>query len=78
MFSREDSPALRALHDRVTALERSEQERERATAEQLEQLARYWKRLRTREARDGEDGSPGEGFDRQTAQQVLALKLRAR
>lgn len=74
LFAPKDSPALRELTERVTALEHSEQERERVTAEQIDQLARYWKRLRTREARDAsEDGS---NFDRETAQHVLSLKLR--
>ena len=43
---------LETLSARLATLERDEQERERATSEQLDQLRRYWKRLQTRNGRE--------------------------
>jgi hypothetical protein len=73
IFGTKQKPDFTALADRVTALERAEAERERATTEQLVQLQKYWKRIRTREGREKEfESDPVDDLSRQ----ILALKMR--
>jgi hypothetical protein len=77
LFAPKQNPALRELADRLTALERSEAERERVLAEQLTRLASFWKRIRQREAyddREEERGGHGK-LDPTATRAVLALKL---
>lgn len=65
------APDLSPLEEEVAQLRRTvselvtgEAERERAVHEALEQLARYWKRLRTREGREQpEQESDGRPYD---------------
>jgi hypothetical protein len=63
----DDVTALRAT---VSSLVSAEAERERDTTEVLDQLRRYWKRLRTRDGRETA-GDP----DDDLTQQVMRLKL---
>ena len=55
-------PAVANLRRRVEELERAELDRERITAEQIDQLKKLFKRQRTREAREtsGDQAVPGE------------------
>lgn len=51
-------PAVADLRRRVEELERAELDRERITAEQIEQLKKLFKRLRTRDAREADQHDP--------------------
>lgn len=69
------APSLESLHDRITALEKAEHDRELATTEAIHKLTNYWKRVRQRDAREGLDGEEDELPD--LSRQVLAMKMRA-
>lgn len=49
---------ITALETAVAQLQTEELERERAVAEQIEQLKRFWKRLRTRDSREALSEDP--------------------
>jgi len=68
------APSLESLHDRVTALEKAEHDRELATSEAIQKLTTFWKRVRQRDAREQTEEEDVPDLTRQ----VLAMKMRVK